>query len=548
MKKFLKLAIVPATFLMVAMTVGCNKSTAEIALITDVGDIDDGSFNQSSWDAIKTFCNNEDHLLTHEYYRPFADSEFARALAIKQAVAKGAKVIIAPGFKFASSIGRAQIDYPQVKFVLLDSGTSNYELPNTCCVNYSPEYSGYIAGYAIAKDLTSYDLEHEGHLHENYNYGYCGGMGYPTVFTFAYGFIQGVVRGTLDVFNEAPTPKTQPTINFNYNYAGVFAQDDAAAARMMDWYAAGTEVVFACGGKLYQSVTEGVKDYNRKNGYYDFKEGEAPRKAARWVGVDTDQYIGLNDDHEKKTIITSALKGLGPTIDTILDFYHRDMWEMVGTKTGSEKPDEGFSTEQAALDFINDKDNNSLFTFYPNTEVVKDNNCYRILLHTSDPNISYYYNRNQVGWQLGLNSVFGNVELATERHIQLDPKDYVGIPDEQDKGDEDVLRGFYSFKKKDLTELRNEMIKGEISRYKVYGGTGADIFKKEGDDYVPAKELVSDEDGNFGYPIFMAKTGRSAKTSNDYFIEVDHEKKTYETFNEIYFDKYAAQNITMNVI
>lgn len=541
MKKFLKFAILPVAFLITSVTTGCNKSTAEIALITDVGDIDDGSFNQSSWDAIKAFCNNKEHPLTHEYYRPFADSEFARSLAVKQAVAKGAKVIIAPGFKFATTIGRAQIQYPQVKFVLLDSGTSNYELPNTCCVNYSPEYSGYIAGYAIAQDLVNYDAEHGG-IHKEYNYGYCGGVGFPTVFTFAYGFIQGIVRGTKDALSQT-TNVDQPVINFNYHYAGVFAQDDAAAAKMMDWYAAGTEVVFACGGKLYQSVTEGVKDFNRKNGYYDFEEGKAPRNAARWVGVDTDQYLGLNDDHEKKTIITSALKGLGPTIDTILDFYNRDMWDMVGTKNGAEKKDEGFESEQAALDYINGEKTSSLFTLY-NKEVVKDSDDrYRILLHTSDPNISYYYNMNQVGWKLGLNSIFGNTELAKERSITLPHKDYVGIPEEPEKGDNDVLRGFYSFKKKDCKTLCEKIIEKE---YEVYGGDGSDIYKKKDENYELATELTDGDSGNYGYPIFMAKIQSSPKTSIDYYVKIDDNE--YKTFNEMYLAGYNSGNIRLNII
>lgn len=67
----------------------------EVALVTDVGNIDDQSFNQSSWEGVVEFA--EANELTYAYYRPTEDSTNARVESIKTAIEKGAKVVVCPG-------------------------------------------------------------------------------------------------------------------------------------------------------------------------------------------------------------------------------------------------------------------------------------------------------------------------------------------------------------------------------------------------------------------------------------------------------------------
>ena len=74
------------------------EGTYEIALVTDVGNIDDQSFNQSTWEGVKMYA--EANGKTYNYYRPTEDSDAARVEAMKTAVEKGAKVIVCPGYMF----------------------------------------------------------------------------------------------------------------------------------------------------------------------------------------------------------------------------------------------------------------------------------------------------------------------------------------------------------------------------------------------------------------------------------------------------------------
>ena len=91
----------------------CEAKTYELALVTDVGDIDDESFNQTSWEALKDYA--EEKKLSYSYYRPTADSTDARVKSIEQSIKKGAKIVVCPGYLFEQAIFNVQDKYPDVK-------------------------------------------------------------------------------------------------------------------------------------------------------------------------------------------------------------------------------------------------------------------------------------------------------------------------------------------------------------------------------------------------------------------------------------------------
>ncbi|MEG0397155.1 MAG: BMP family ABC transporter substrate-binding protein, partial [Oscillospiraceae bacterium] len=90
----------------------------ELALITDIGTIDDKSFNQGAWEGLKKYA--EENKISHKYYKPTEKSTDAYLSAIELAVKGGAKVIVTPGFLFEEPVFIAQDTYPDVNFVLID--------------------------------------------------------------------------------------------------------------------------------------------------------------------------------------------------------------------------------------------------------------------------------------------------------------------------------------------------------------------------------------------------------------------------------------------
>lgn len=271
----------------------CEAKTYELALVTDVGDIDDESFNQTSWEALKDYA--EEKKLSYSYYRPTADSTDARIKSIEQAIKKGAKIVVCPGYLFEQAIFNVQDKYPDVKFVLLDgtphNGDYNYKTSNNVVsILYQEQISGFAAGYAAVKDGYK-------------KLGFVGGMAVPAVQRYGSGYIQGA--------EQAAKEMKLTGAELQYYYASAFQKTDEATATAKGWYAAGTEVIFACGGKVYQSVQEAC-------------ENNTSRK---WIGVDVDQH-----SVDKDRVITSAFKGLRNSVQSALEIYSANTWADIGGK------------------------------------------------------------------------------------------------------------------------------------------------------------------------------------------------------------------------
>jgi len=279
-----KLGIV---LLVIAMlfAVSCQKAeTFELALITDIGTIDDKSFNQGSWEGLVQYAR--EFNVTHKYYMPAEQSDNAYLATIDLAVKGGAKVIVTPGFLFEPSIFEAQSRYPNVNFVLIDGTPRSADWStfrtdsNTVGVLYAEDQAGFLAGYAAVLD---------GYR----SLGFIGGMAVPAVVRFGYGFVQGAEYAAQRLGLAAGS------VTINYHYTGNFIASPAAQTLAASWYNAGVEVIFACGGAVGNSVMAAAEQSGKKV-----------------IGVDIDQ------SEHSQTVITSAMKGLQVSVyDCIAAFY-----------------------------------------------------------------------------------------------------------------------------------------------------------------------------------------------------------------------------------
>jgi len=258
--------------------------TFELALITDIGTIDDKSFNQGSWEGLAKYAREKN--ISHKYYQPTEQSDDAYLSAIALAVRGGAKVIVTPGFLFEVPVFTAQDRYPDVKFILVDGAPHNPEYTafktgdNTVGISYAEDQAGFLAGYAAVKD---------GYR----RLGFVGGMAVPAVVRFGYGFIQGAEYAAQEL------GLASGAITVNYHYTGGFAATPEAKTLSASWYNNGVEVIFACGGAVGNSVMAAAEE-----------TGKAV------IGVDVDQ------SGESYSVITSAMKELSLSVYTcIVDFY-----------------------------------------------------------------------------------------------------------------------------------------------------------------------------------------------------------------------------------
>ena len=244
----------------------------EVAFITDVGQLKDKSFNQGTFDGVKLFANANG--LSYKYYQP-ANSDQAtdddRYDAMVAAVEGGAKVVVAAGFMQEAALKRAAEQYPDVPFVFIDGYPIGCD--NVAGIAFQEEQSGYFAGYAAVM---------EGYTKLGFTGG--GGGTNPACCRFGYGYVQGA--------NAAAAAKgVDVEIRYSWEYGASFSASPELQAMAEGWYSTGTQVIFACGGSMFSSITAAAA---ANDGYV--------------IGVDVDQSF------DSDAVITSAMKGLADAV------------------------------------------------------------------------------------------------------------------------------------------------------------------------------------------------------------------------------------------
>ncbi len=258
------------------------ESDYAVAMITDYGDITDQSFNQTTYEACKEFC--EANGVKFNYFKPAGDNTADRVAMIEKAIDEGYNVIVMPGYAFGEAIKETAESNSDTTFIALDVGAGDlgedYVVPaNLYCAVYQEELCGYMAGYTAVK-LGYTKL------------GFLGGMAVPAVVRYGYGYVQGV---------DAAAKELDITVDLKYAYGNQFSGDADITAAMDTWYQGGTEIVFACGGGIYTSAAEA-----------------AAKVGGKVIGVDVDQKGIIDGSYGEGMTVTSAMKGLAPTVKHLL--------------------------------------------------------------------------------------------------------------------------------------------------------------------------------------------------------------------------------------
>ena len=264
----------------------------QVAFITDVGQLKDKSFNQGTYDGVKLYAaaNNK----SYKYYQPAGGDQATdddRIDAMKLACDNGAEVVVAAGFMQEGALKAAAEAYPNVNFVFIDGYPIGFD--NVAGIAFQEEQSGYLAGYATVM---------EGYTKLGFTGG--GGGTNPACQRFGYGFVQGAEAA-------AAAKGVKVEVNYSWLYGSSFSASPELQTMATGWYANGTEVIFACGGSMFQSVASA-----------------ASAEDGKVVGVDVDQ------SGDSPAVITSAMKGLADaTVWAIGKHYAGEFADIGGTST-----------------------------------------------------------------------------------------------------------------------------------------------------------------------------------------------------------------------
>ena len=227
----------------------------KIGLITDVGGVNDGSFNQSAWERLEKA--GEELGVEVNYLESATDADYQPNM--ETFVDEDYDLIISVGYMLADATREAAEANPDTKFAIIDD--SSIDLPNVTSLMFKAEQASYLVGYVAG--LTT----------KTNNIGFVVGMTNETMNQFGYGYCAGAIDANPDITVQ----------QFNANS---FA--DSATGKTMANTAItnGADIVFQAAGATGLGVIEACQEA----GVYA-------------IGVDSDQ-----SSIAPKTVLTSAMK------------------------------------------------------------------------------------------------------------------------------------------------------------------------------------------------------------------------------------------------
>ena len=282
-----KIFTVFALLLLVAMLVpACAPAAPDcksdqvfcVGFVTDVGKIDDKSFNQTAWEGVQKAKSdgNADQI---QYIETTDAKDYDKNIATFADA--GYDMIITWGFALTDATYNAAKKYPNIKFVGGDQFLSkddthpDWPLPNLIGVVYNEDQSGFLVGALGAMMSKSHKIG-----------AVCGTDAVPPVWRYGEGYKAGAAYA--DAQNGTTTDVTV-VYHSDVGFDKTFVDPEWGAATANSMMDKGVDVVFGCGGK----TGNGAVDAAAQAGKYA-------------VGVDTDQYFTLPE--AAKQMLSSAMK------------------------------------------------------------------------------------------------------------------------------------------------------------------------------------------------------------------------------------------------
>jgi basic membrane protein A len=232
---------------------------AAIGLVTDVGGVNDQSFNQSAWEGLQRF--GKDTGAKVSYIESRDESNYAPN--IDTFTDQKPNLIWGVGFMLGDAIAQAGRDYPGQQFAIVDYAYGPADVPNgnVTGVIFAAEECSFLVGYIAGK------------VSKTGKIGHVNGISSPTMESFAVGYYAGALAAN-------------PDIQIMGQYSGSFGDPAAGKNIANQYFAAGADVIYHAAGGTGAGVIEAAKEQNK------------------WaIGVDMDQNYIAPDN-----VLTSALK------------------------------------------------------------------------------------------------------------------------------------------------------------------------------------------------------------------------------------------------
>ncbi|HAS00710.1 MAG TPA: BMP family ABC transporter substrate-binding protein [Brevibacillus sp.] len=256
-----------------------KKLSAKVGMVTDVGGVNDNSFNQSAWEALQKL--NKDTGIETNYAQSNGDADYVPNL--NNFVKEKWDLTWGIGFMMAEPIKKIADQNPDSKLAIIDA---QVDAPNVASVLFKEQEGAFLAGVVAAE------------MSKTKKIGFVGGVKIPVIERFEAGFLAGV---------KAANPEAQ-VISI---YTGAFDKPDQGKSTASGMYAQGVDIIFHASGATGDGVFNEAADRKKK--------GENV-----WViGVDKDQSLNFGNE----ITLTSMVKKVDEAVYKVSKDMAEGKWE-----------------------------------------------------------------------------------------------------------------------------------------------------------------------------------------------------------------------------
>ena len=241
-------------------------------MVTDVGGIDDRSFNASAWAGLQAGKQAQGNI-DPKYVASTAEADYEPNL--RQYVTQGCKFILAVGGLMGTATSKVAKETPNQQFAIVDGKVPE---TNVFPMQFATEQAAFLAGYLAAGYSKTGKV------------GTYGGMPFPTVTIFMDGFKQGAE------YYAKEKKKDVEVVGWdgkNGSFTGGFEANEAATSTAKQILDQDVDVILPVGGPIYQGAITAIEDSGSD---------------IAMVGVDADLFE--TDPSTQDYVMTSILKGM----------------------------------------------------------------------------------------------------------------------------------------------------------------------------------------------------------------------------------------------
>jgi basic membrane protein A len=266
---------------------GCGGTAGEglkVGMVSDVGGVDDASFNQNTWDGLQRA--QEELGVQTQFIESQAQADYEKN--ITEFAEQDYDLIITVGFLLGDATAKMAEQYPDTNMAIIDV-VYDPPIPNVAGIAFNVDEAAFPIGYLAAGWASLQDPGDP-------QVGYVAGMQIPPVEQFIVAYEAGV-----DYYNQQKGANVQS----KGVYVGDFEAPDQGKIQGQSLIDEGVDVIFGVGGKTGNGGIAAAKE----NG--------------KWgIGVDVDQYFTL--PNEKDILITSCMKRLDNAVYGVVELLTED--------------------------------------------------------------------------------------------------------------------------------------------------------------------------------------------------------------------------------